>query len=182
MGVVRIFLNQDGSKLKAVFKDAKGHWQKAPSKANLGVMKEGAVIVQQGEFPRTVWVAEGVETALSVVSAKPYDTVLASLSISHLKNVPIGPEVQKVVICADNDGQKRNEAMLFKAVEGHLSQGRRVFIAMPQGNEKCDFNDVLKKEGGKVVKQILDQKVEITSTTEMQSILAITHKQKEVER
>lgn len=161
-GVVRIFLNTDGSKLNAAIKDLAGNEIKAASKANLGVTKGGAVTVQQGTLPHTLWVAEGVETALSVAKARAQETVLASLSVSQLKWIPVGENIQRIVICADNDGEhSHTRKAIMQAVEYHLSNGHRVFITMPPGNEKCDFNDLLKREGAQAVGRVLEQKVEI---------------------
>lgn len=94
--------NADGSKLRETFINQKSENQKATDKANLDVSSHGAVIIQKG-LSRTVWITEGVETALSVAKAMPDHTVMASLSISQFKNMPVGNHVQAVVICADND-------------------------------------------------------------------------------
>jgi len=111
-------------------------------------------------------VAEGIETALSVSKALPNETVVASLSASQLKNVPVGSDIQKVIICADNDPASSNtKKSVIEAVEFHLSEGRRVFIAIPPeipaGLKKVDFNDVLKQGGTSAVQKILDQMIEI---------------------
>ena len=142
--------------------DAKGQKSEVTAKANLGLMKEGAVFIQRGVSPGTLWVAEGVETALSVAKAQPGAAVLASLSVSQLKGIPVGPDIQKVVICADNDGsQSKTKQAILSAVEHHLSEGRQVFIAMPYGSQKCDFNDLLKQGGIPAVQASLEKMVEI---------------------
>ena len=162
IGVVRIFLNREGDKLKGQIQDTKGNTSEVTAKANLGLMKGGAVFVQKGVISDTLWVAEGIETALSIARAKPAATVLASLSVSQLKGIPIEGDIQKVVICADNDDpQPKTKQAILTSIEHHLSKGRRVFIAMPEGAKKCDYNDLLKQEGIQAVRASLDKMVEI---------------------
>ena len=164
IGIVRIFLNKEGDKLNGQILDAKNNTIAITSKANLGLMKGGAVHIQSGIIPGTLWVAEGVETALSIAKARPNAAVLASLSVSQLKGIPVGPEIQKVIICADNDGPEfRTKKAVLSAVEHHLSNGRRVFIAMPYSPQKCDFNDLLREGGVQAVQASLDKMVEIKS-------------------
>ena len=121
--------------------------KKATDKANLGLSKNSAVIVQQGVGSSTLWIAEGIETALSVAKAVPNDMVVASLSASKLQNVPVANNIQTVVICADNDPASANtKSEVIKAVEYYLSIGKKVFIAMPSeiqtGMKKGDFNAI----------------------------------------
>jgi hypothetical protein len=174
VGVVRIYLNSDGSQYQDTFIDASGKECKATTKANRGISSHGAVVVQEGMIPRTLWVAEGVETALSVAKAVPYQTVVASLSAQQIGNVPISPETQKVIICADNDPSSSNtKGNIIKAVESFLSQGLKVFIALPpgipEGMKKYDFNDLLKDSGIEAVQQSLEQMVEIKDVSVLKS-------------
>ena len=99
--------------------------------------------------PSTLWVAEGVEIALSVAQALPHQSVMASLSVGNLKKIPVHPGLEKIVICADHDGV---EATSYKgvvaALEHYLGKGLRAFVAMPsamKGYEKVDFNDLAAK-------------------------------------
>lgn len=168
VGLVRVFLSPDGGKYKETFVDATGKEIKATKKANIGLSSSGSVVVQRGKMTDSVWIAEGVETALSVSSAIPNQTVVASLSVHQLKNVPVDPIVQKVIICADNDPESsKTKQSIIDAVERHLSEGRRVFIATPSeiplGMKKCDFNDLIKQGGVTEVQKVLDQKIEIKS-------------------
>lgn len=168
IGVVRVFLNPDGSKYNKTFLDEKGQTEKTLSKANLGLSGGGAVTVQKGKSLTTLFVAEGVETALSVAKAVPDYTVMASLSVNQFKNVPVSLEVQKIVICADRDGiNSQTYKSVVEAVDHHLSQGRQVFLALPetlQGIDKYDFNDLLKVGGISAVQHSLAQKFEIKDT------------------
>lgn len=163
--IVRIFLNADGSKLRETFINQKGKVQKATDKANLGVSGDGGVIVQKGSS-RTVWIAEGVETALSVAKAVPGDTVMASLSISKFKNMPVSDAVQTVVICADNDPPSaQGKKNISDAVSHYLSLEKQVFFTMPsempEGMKKYDFNDLLERSGIAKVREVLDTRIEI---------------------
>jgi len=166
VGVVRIYLNADGSKYSDTFTDARGEQAQATSKANRGVTSHGLVRVQEGLTERTLWVAEGIETALSVATAVPTQTVVASISAGQISTVPIGPETQKVIICADNDpASSETKKSVIKAVESFLSQGVRTFIALPpsipEGMKKYDFNDLLKDHGLTAVEHSLNLMVEI---------------------
>ncbi len=172
--IVRIFLNADGSKLRETFINQKGEVQKATDKANLGVSGDGAVIVQKG-LSETVWVAEGIETALSVAKATPGDTVMASLSISQLKNMPVANTIQTVVICADNDPPSaQGKKNISDAVSHYLSLGKEVFVVMPPavpaGVKKYDFNDLLKQSDIFRVREVLDTRVEIKSATLLKNL------------
>jgi len=163
-GITRIFLNQDGSKITDTYINAMGKIEKVTDKASLGVSKERAVVVQQGDLNTTLWVAEGIETALSVAPAVPNQTVLVSLSVNQFKNVPVGIEVQKIVILADRDEKGSNAPeSVIKAIDYHLSQGKRVFIAIPpdMGLKKCDFNDLIQHRGIDSVKASLGNRLEI---------------------
>jgi conjugative relaxase-like TrwC/TraI family protein len=161
-GVVRIFLNKDGTKLNKIIIGEGNQPFQAVTKANLGIMKNAAVKIQSNPISDTVWVAEGIETALSIAKTKPNETVLASLSVSQLKGVPVDSNIKKIIICADNDGHNPNSRKaLITAVNHHLDSGKRVFIAMPSGPEKADFNDLLRAGGEQKVLETLGNKVEI---------------------
>ncbi len=161
IGVESIFLDEKGDKLKGTFY-RNGVEEKIISKISFGVKSGGAVTVQKANVSRVLWIAEGIETALSVAKAMPNHTVVASLSAQQLKNVPLSPETQKVIICADNDGSNANsQKAVIKAIERHLSQGRQVYLTMPLGNQKQDFNDLMKQGGISAVHDALEKVVEI---------------------
>ncbi len=161
IGVESIFLDEKGDKLKGTFY-RNGIEEKIISKVSFGIKSGGLVTVQKANIPRVLWIAEGIETALSVAKAMPNHTVIASLSAQQLKNVPLPPEVQKVIICADNDGSNANsQKAVINAIERHLSQGRQVYLTMPLGNQKQDFNDLIKQGGISAVHDALEKVVEI---------------------
>jgi conjugative relaxase-like TrwC/TraI family protein len=169
-GVVRIFLNKDGTKVNKTIMGEGNQPFQAVTKANLGVMKNAAVKIQTNPISDTVWVAEGVETALSIAKTKPNETVLASLSASQLKGVPVDSDIKKIIICADNDGHNPNSRKaLITAVSHYLDNGKRVFITMPSGPEKADFNDLLMAGGEQKVLSTLGNKVEIHHIKQLES-------------
>jgi len=154
------------------FKDAKGEIVKASPKTNLGVSSQGSVKVQNGVSDRTLWIAEGVETALSVAKAVPHNPVVASLSIGQIPNVPIPLETEQVVICADNDpATSKTKQTILKAVDNFLAQGLKVFIALPpeipKTQHKYDFNDLLKEQGLSTVQTALENRVEIKGSHDL---------------
>lgn len=165
-GIIRIFLNKDAEKLNETFVNALGIENKVVNKANLGPLTGGAVVVNKGHLPGTVYLAEGIETALSIAAARPLETVMASLSASQLSQVPIPLGMRHIVLCADNDGaHAQTYKAIIKAVQKYTEQGCKVSIALPErisGDQKIDFNDVLKRSGSAKVHEILQKALPIT--------------------
>ncbi len=178
-GIVRIFLNSEGNKLNATYVDNRGNKLPATVKANLGSMHNAAVIIKQAKFPGTVYIAEGIETALSIAQTKPLDTVIAALSVSNLKNIPLPCDTQKIILCADHDGPNAtaNKA-LVNAAKSYLERGLAVAIAYPatiKDLAKVDFNDVLKILGVNSIARSLQQAIpqilsNVTNTIEATEI------------
>lgn len=112
-------------------------------KMMLGPVRGGAV--RLGRPARSVAITEGIETALSVVSAMPGRSVWAALSTSGLRTVelPVMPLASIVSIYADCDTPGIEAAR--DAAQHFARQGRSVRIAMPPG--PGDFNDCLKGVG-----------------------------------
>lgn len=110
-----------------------------------------AAVTINNNNSNTIYIAEGLETALSIAQAKPYDRVVASLSVTNLKNVPLPPNTQKIVLCVDYDGlNAQSHKALQAAADFYKSRGLEVAIAYPEkipGMQKFDFNDVLKHLG-----------------------------------
>lgn len=160
-GIVRIFLNKDGNKLNDTYADYNGKEQLATAKANLGKMAHTMVVINKATLPGVVYIAEGIETALSVSQAKPLETVVAALSVANIKNVPLPVDTQKVILCADHDGvNAASNQVLLKAAKFYLEQGIKVAICEPEkitGKTKIDFNDVLKTLGVKSIERSLQQ-------------------------
>jgi phage/plasmid primase-like uncharacterized protein len=133
--VHRTFLRRDGGGKAAVDN----------AKASLGPIGDGAV--RLAEARRTVVVAEGVETGLSVMQALGLP-VWAALSAGGMQRLvlPAQPFAAEVHIAADNDatgvGQRAAEAAALR----WMGEGRRVRIAQPPGTD-TDFNDMLRTSG-----------------------------------
>jgi hypothetical protein len=137
--------------------DARGVWCKAPlrePKMTLGPMAGGAVRLWRGASGRplaqapegeAVAIAEGIETALSVVIACPELRVLAAVSLANMARVVLPGAVGTVILCADNDGENAAAARgLARAVTHFAEAGCIVRVARsPIGK---DFNDALRAE------------------------------------
>jgi hypothetical protein len=149
--------NKDGTvkAIQLVFLDA-ATGNKADvniKKQSYGMLKGAYVQVQKGEG--AVFVAEGVETALSVKEAGVRGSIYAALGISNFRNVSLflGDKNSPVVMCADQDKEgSPARQTVEKAVEFLKGEGFSVSVVRPQNvQEKEDFNDVLKREGVKGV-------------------------------
>ncbi len=126
IAIHRTFLTADGSKKAQV----------SNPKLMLGPCAGGAV--RLSPFGNDLVLAEGIETALSVLQAsgKP---VWACLSTSGLKSVLLPPEVATVTIAADGDEPGITAAE--EAASRFYREGRDVKIAKPPPG--MDFNDLL---------------------------------------
>ena len=111
-----------------------------PAKAMLGTVGGGAVrLAPAGEH---LAIAEGIETALSVMQATGVPT-WAALSAGGIKNLilPPLPLASVVTITADHDAVGIRAG--HEAAERWTLEGRRVRIALPP--EGRDFNDLLRE-------------------------------------
>ncbi len=132
-------LNEDGK--RALSPDGEKF-----NKIQYGISKGTFVTVQQetATEPR-VFIAEGVETALSLKDAGLRGKIVASLGVHNIKNYEGGEK--EVIICEDHDGPaSRTSEVIQQAREHFQSCGKSVVMVRPQ-KEGQDFNDVLKKEG-----------------------------------
>jgi putative DNA primase/helicase len=131
VAIHRTYLSHDGT-AKAPVDDAK----RRLGKASGGAVRFGPC---GGD---TLWVAEGIETALSIFLATGQPT-LATLSTSGMKGVILPPPalVPNLCIAADHDNPGIEAAQALAARE--IASGRNVKIIKPllQGQ---DFNDVLR--------------------------------------
>ncbi|WP_342269538.1 AAA family ATPase [Rickettsia endosymbiont of Orchestes rusci] len=102
-------------------------------------------------------IAEGVETALSIVEAGIKGKILCSLGVSNIRNYePIKGE--RIIIAADNDGKDAVSVnTIIKAQEELISKGAAVAIIRPL--ETGDFNDVLKSQGAESIRNLLEPEI-----------------------
>lgn len=136
-----------------------GRWGKAPvpdPKKVLGQFAGGAVRLWSGAGPRggkgarlsdcppgtRVYLAEGIETALSVVVLRPEARVLAAVSLSNMGAVDLPPNVAEVVLVSDGDDHPQARAALGRAVAAHAAAGRVVRVLPATGGQ--DLNDRLR--------------------------------------
>ncbi len=125
-------------------------------KRSIGSIKGTAVEVQAGEGP--TYVAEGIETALSLKEAGIQGRILVTLGLSNMRNVGsyIKDKDQPVILCCDADevgsqAWKSSEQNLKKLQE----EGFKASIIRPQGGNGRDFNDILQEEGIAAVQRAL---------------------------
>lgn len=137
-------------------RDAGGTWGKAPlvnPKMSLGRVAGGYIPLWRGASGRpmakalageTVAIAEGIETALSVVIACPELRVLSAVSLGNIARVLLPPVVTTVIICADADGENEGAARaLQRAIDHFSADGRTVKVAVPPCGK--DFNDTIRQ-------------------------------------
>jgi phage/plasmid primase-like uncharacterized protein len=86
-------------------------------------------------------IAEGIETALSVMQATG-GTACAALSAPGLRALDLPVDVREIIILADGD--EPGEAAAQAAAQRWVREGRRVRIARPP--YRSDFNDVLRHD------------------------------------
>jgi putative DNA primase/helicase len=108
-----------------------------PQRMSLGPVAGGAVRLTP--VAAELAVAEGIETALSVVQAVGCPT-WSALSAGGLQALRLPPVGRSVIILADGDDA--GEAAAACAAQRWLKEGRRVRIARPPRGK--DFNDILR--------------------------------------
>ena len=125
-------------------------------KRSYGPPKGSMSQIQQG-LGKTAALAEGVETALSVASAKPNWDVYVSFGVARMAELAEHTKADNIVLCADNDGDGAASTQAITKVANQLVlQDKMVSIARPE-QVGSDFNDVLQNRGVKAVCQQLDK-------------------------
>ncbi len=131
IGVHRTFLTPDGKKAPV-----------EPVKMSLGGVSGGAVrLVAPGApfVPAKLAIAEGIETALSVMQMNPGLAAWAALSTSGMRNLIVPGGVREIIICADGDEAGEKAARQLRVRLEYQKRTVRVEAA-PAGK---DFNDLL---------------------------------------
>jgi hypothetical protein len=128
IGIHITFLKPDGS-------------GRAGDRITKGARAGGAVQLAQPEPNQWLCVAEGIETALSIMQACCLPG-WASLCAGGLTSLVLPPSVRKVVICADNDASGVGQRAAGRAAQRWMREGRLVKIATPPKPD-TDWNDVL---------------------------------------
>ncbi len=122
-------------------------------KKSRGAIKGTAVEIQSGEG--VTYIAEGIETALSLKEAGVNGRILVSLGLSNMRNVGhhIKDKEASVILCCDADDPHSGAWDSSKqALEKLNQEGYKVSIIRPQGENGRDFNDVLKEENAEAVR------------------------------
>jgi hypothetical protein len=105
------------------------------------------------------YLAEGVETGLSILSSIDNGNVEAVLGVSNFKHPSIKNLSKDVVFCLDNDGvNSASEKAIHEAAKVLGQQGKTIWIAMPT-EVGSDFNDILKSQGPAAIRRTIDQAI-----------------------
>ncbi len=147
------------------------------AKRSFGVVKGSAVTLQgslsEGKASNVLFVAEGLETALSLKSAGVQGTIKASLGLSNIKRMaPDRPDAH-IVICADHDAPDSPAAKSLKKSVLALQERGLVVIVIKPDKVGEDFNDVLKAQGPQGVRDILERSLP-------KDLLKIVHPEKDL--
>jgi Ti-type conjugative transfer relaxase TraA len=142
-------------------------------KKSHGVLKGAAVTLQKGEG--ITYVAEGLETGLSLKEAGVTGEILVSLGQSNIRNVV--PTNKQVVICGDYDaGSQSNTEKAADKNAQHLKElGYEVTLIWPEtkGEKRVDFNDLLKDHGVQKIKQVLEEQLPDVVTFKKDMVQAV---------
>jgi Ti-type conjugative transfer relaxase TraA len=145
---------------------------KAPipvQKRSFGLLKGSSVVIQSSplkekesgehKMPHLLFIAEGVETALSLREAGIEGTIKASLGLANIKRIEAQDPKTHIVICGDHDAPDSPAAKnLEKSVMALQERDLYVTVLKPNLLGE-DFNDVLKAKGPTGVREVLKQAV-----------------------
>jgi putative DNA primase/helicase len=129
------------------------------SRMMLGPVAGGTVRLGTIGEHGVVGLGEGIETALSVMQACPALPVWAALSSGNVEQIVLPPEVTRVVLLADHDGEGVGLKVAERAATRFHAEGRGVWIAHPP-DAGDDFNDLLLKKGADTVRLVVEAAAE----------------------
>lgn len=137
------WLAPDGSGKLALPPDEDG--QPRPSKKIRG-RYQGRAIIRLAPLTETLCLAEGVETALSVMEACPGLCVWAAGSLANIGGAPLPDGLAGLVILGDNDMAPKGRARLREIAARRAAGPTPARLALPPAG--MDFNDwLLRLEG-----------------------------------
>ncbi len=122
-------------------------------KRTIGSLKEASVnLTPEVKSPKVTFVAEGIETALSIKDAlsdiqKEQTQVLVTLGKSNLSKVGDDRSADKIVFVLDNDKQDwRHDKSIQSAIKQMEDDGKSVRCIQPRllNDQKTDYNDLAK--------------------------------------
>lgn len=120
----------------------------------LGPVSGGAVQLAPISGDGVLGLAEGIETALSVMQACPELPVWAVLSAGNLERVILPSDATSIVLLADHDESGAGLEAARKAAERLTAEGRQVWLAAPP-RAGDDFNDLLHRDGLDAVRTVV---------------------------
>ena len=156
-GLQATYLGKDGNKLDTNIK-----------KRSLGKLSGNHVTLAGKKGSGMSFVAEGVETGLSVREAIKDAHVIATLGKHNIKNVDPKTLSDTVVLIADNDGkQLKDDKQIMDAAARLSHAGKVVHVVMPESlGNKTDMNDILKQKGTQgVLNTLADRTIIIDQKT-----------------
>jgi Ti-type conjugative transfer relaxase TraA len=120
---------------------------------------------QEG-ISKVTYIAEGVETGLSIRDAVGERDVLVTLGKTNFASIDPERVGSHVVFCLDNDGKRVfYDKQVHESAGRLVGYGKEVYIALPQQIEKdgqeqkTDFNDIAKIYGVTAVRGLLNEAV-----------------------
>jgi phage/plasmid primase-like uncharacterized protein len=144
IAIHRTYLAEDGS----------GKADLPKPRMMLGRVGGGAVRLAPVGDDGVVGIAEGIETALSVMQACPGLPVWAALSAGNIEQLGLPPGIREVVILVYNDPTGAGLAAAERAAQRFHGEGRRVWTALPP-RVGDDFNDLLRRDGAEAVRAVV---------------------------
>jgi phage/plasmid primase-like uncharacterized protein len=128
-------------------------------KKSHGLVTGSSVTIQEDKSSNLLFIAEGVETALSLKEAGLHGIIKASLGLSNIARIEPQDPNTHVIICGDHDAPDSSATKsLEKSAVALRERGFKVSVIKPDHLGE-DFNDVLKKHGPEGVREILKQAV-----------------------
>ena len=133
------------------------------NKRTFGKISGSFVELQKGSD--TVYIAEGVETALSLKEAGIKGQIVAGLGLHNLdKAEHLGKDI---VIVGDNDGKNsQTQQRIDKIVETYKEKGITIDLVQPSKKGR-DFNDVLKEFGPRAVEDFFRAPIQNNNKQEL---------------
>ena len=141
--------------------------EESANKADLAVKKRSYAIAQGSSVnlsrniknKQVTYLAEGVETGLSIFQSVDNGNVEVVLGKSNFKHPSLKNMATHVVLCLDNDGNDpAKEKDIHSAAMALSNKGKTVWITRPNKIGQ-DFNDILKEQGSKQVKSQIEQAI-----------------------
>lgn len=126
--------------------EAGGRWGKAPvpaPKKVAGTKKAGFIRLAVTAGAERLYVTEGIEDGLSVLTLVPGAAVIAAVDLGNMAAIDLPPSVREVVLMRDNDADPKVARVAEAAVMRWLGEGRAVREWTNRYGGK-DVNDALR--------------------------------------